>query len=163
MNTKKLYRDNARLIRKSNESALLIQQLKSTLDCSICLGLLCIPHSLSCGHSFCFHCLYEWMQENNHCPSCRAALTTAPIPNVILSDQVQIYIQHPSIRTSPQDPNALEKYKTLKDHAWDAFISNEDVYDSEDDVLRCARCQWEMWDGICQNNQCQRATARERN
>jgi len=54
------------------------------LVCAICLGLLCGPHTLPCGHSFCGQCIYQHrahatiVTAHAGCPSCRAPLPRTP-------------------------------------------------------------------------------------
>ena len=49
------------------------QNLESTLECSICISLICEPITLSCGHSFCRICLVKSLKRHSKkCPSCRA-------------------------------------------------------------------------------------------
>ena len=43
-------------------------------SCSICL---CAPENgdedvLPCGHTFCSHCIVQWLEDNTKCPNCRA-------------------------------------------------------------------------------------------
>eukprot|EP00953_Heterococcus_sp_UTEX-ZZ885_P006030 3721-Heterococcus_DN1.PRE.2 len=43
------------------------------LECAICLGLICEPITLSCGHSFCRVCLVRTLtRTRKKCPTCRA-------------------------------------------------------------------------------------------
>lgn len=45
----------------------------NTLQCSVCMSLICEPISISCGHSFCRVCLVESLRRHQkRCPSCRA-------------------------------------------------------------------------------------------
>lgn len=44
------------------------------MSCSICL---CTPKNgdeevLPCGHTFCSHCIKQWLEDNTKCPNCRA-------------------------------------------------------------------------------------------
>ena len=51
------------------------------MQCSVCLDLLCEPVPFgSCGHTFCEHCLAQWVEEELKsgkgvcCPECRTPL-----------------------------------------------------------------------------------------
>jgi len=46
----------------------------STLECSICLELLCEPIELPCSHVFCRKCLAGVVRANRHCALCRASI-----------------------------------------------------------------------------------------
>lgn len=50
-----------------------VDALKSILECSLCMGLICEPVSLPCGHSFCRLCLAKCLRRAKKlCPYCRA-------------------------------------------------------------------------------------------
>eukprot|EP00640_Fibrocapsa_japonica_P002174 CAMPEP_0113940442 /NCGR_PEP_ID=MMETSP1339-20121228/6567_1 /TAXON_ID=94617 /ORGANISM="Fibrocapsa japonica" /LENGTH=342 /DNA_ID=CAMNT_0000944273 /DNA_START=45 /DNA_END=1073 /DNA_ORIENTATION=+ /assembly_acc=CAM_ASM_000762 len=65
----------------------------SILECGVCLSLLCEPISLSCGHSFCRHCLVRTLKKSRKkCPSCRAVCHTSPedqAENVVVTSVAQ--------------------------------------------------------------------------
>ena len=49
-----------------------LNALKNSLECSLCLSLICEPISISCGHSFCRVCLVKSLtRHKKKCPSCR--------------------------------------------------------------------------------------------
>ena len=54
--------------------------LAQELQCGVCLGLLCRPHVLSCGHAFCGACIHSHARakmdawEHPACPVCREIL-----------------------------------------------------------------------------------------
>lgn len=46
--------------------------IASSLECSLCLSLICEPISIACGHSFCRVCLVKSLRRHKkRCPSCR--------------------------------------------------------------------------------------------
>ena len=53
--------------------------LKSLLECSVCLGTFNDPRTLPCLHSFCKICLENCVngkrRDNLHCPVCRCKFT----------------------------------------------------------------------------------------
>jgi hypothetical protein len=45
------------------------------VDCSICLGELCVPVMSTCQHYFCQACLLKWCSNgHNNCPLCRTVM-----------------------------------------------------------------------------------------
>lgn len=58
--------------------------LAQEMQCGICLGLLCRPHALLCGHAFCGSCIFAHESSKNDaweevdCPVCRMSLPSAP-------------------------------------------------------------------------------------
>ena len=61
-----------------------------SLDCLICLDLLCEPITTNCGHSFCKYCFISYLKSNNNCPVCRKQLyienTNSLSKNILLSE-----------------------------------------------------------------------------
>lgn len=65
-----------------------MRALHSNLECSLCLGLICEPISIGCGHTFCRVCLARSLRRHKKlCPTCRqvchVAAETAP-ENIII-------------------------------------------------------------------------------
>lgn len=53
--------------------------LESSLECSLCLNMVCEPLSISCGHTFCRPCLVKSLRRHKKkCPSCRAICHVSP-------------------------------------------------------------------------------------
>ena len=51
---------------------------ESFMDCNICIQLASDPVVTTCGHLFCWPCLYTWLNSNlqpHSCPVCRAYVT----------------------------------------------------------------------------------------
>ena len=58
-------------------------QLSDELTCAVCFSMLCAPHVLPCGHTFCGNCLWKHAHNSANlaalsCPTCRAPLPPAP-------------------------------------------------------------------------------------
>ena len=54
--------------------------LRTELECTLCLCLLCEPISISCGHTFCRLCLVKSLaRHKKKCPTCRAICHTDAI------------------------------------------------------------------------------------
>eukprot|EP00966_Prymnesium_polylepis_P070452 1637235-Prymnesium_polylepis.2 len=45
--------------------------------CIICREHLTTAKKLACGHMFHFHCLRSWLERQQTCPTCRAAIAPA--------------------------------------------------------------------------------------
>jgi len=66
-------------------------------ECNICLEVASEPVTTSCGHLFCWACIYSWLnndQEFLSCPVCKNGVTIAGL--------IPIYTKH-------EDPNLLLK------------------------------------------------------
>lgn len=46
-------------------------QPKQQRKCTLCLEPMKDPSSTTCGHTFCFTCILEWLGEKQECPLCR--------------------------------------------------------------------------------------------
>uniref|UniRef100_A0A8C1JM40 Bifunctional apoptosis regulator n=1 Tax=Cyprinus carpio TaxID=7962 RepID=A0A8C1JM40_CYPCA len=59
--------------------------------CHCCYDVLVDPTTLNCGHSFCRHCLAEWLHSSrrNECPECRERWQGFPRINILLRDAVE--------------------------------------------------------------------------
>ena len=140
-----------------------LERLKSSLTCSICLDIMAFPQTVTCGHSFCFHCIKMWLQEKRQtssvqkCPSCRSEMAFTPICNVALENQIDLCLEQMQ-RSSSQDSEAgklKNRIKEAKDafkadqQLWNKIWTRSAVFDEEDNVFRCPYCQHEVIDGIC--------------
>ncbi|KAK2909561.1 hypothetical protein Q8A67_005398 [Cirrhinus molitorella] len=66
----------------------------SEFTCHCCYQVLVDPTTLTCGHSFCRHCLANWWASARprvriDCPECRALWTGHPKVNILLRDAVE--------------------------------------------------------------------------
>lgn len=57
-------------------------------SCHCCYDILVNPTTLTCGHSFCRHCLALWWESShkNECPECREKWEGFPKVNILLRD-----------------------------------------------------------------------------
>uniref|UniRef100_A0A3Q3IAQ2 Bifunctional apoptosis regulator n=1 Tax=Monopterus albus TaxID=43700 RepID=A0A3Q3IAQ2_MONAL len=57
-------------------------------SCHCCYDILVNPTTLTCGHSFCRHCLALWWESShkNECPECREKWEGFPKINILLRD-----------------------------------------------------------------------------
>ncbi|XP_065114247.1 bifunctional apoptosis regulator-like isoform X2 [Paramisgurnus dabryanus] len=59
--------------------------------CHCCYEVLVDPTTLNCGHSFCRHCVAQWLHSSrkNECPECRQRWQGFPKVNILLRDAVE--------------------------------------------------------------------------
>ncbi|KAF4117986.1 hypothetical protein G5714_000037 [Onychostoma macrolepis] len=67
---------------------------ESEFTCHCCYQVLVDPTTLTCGHSFCRHCLANWWASalprvRTDCPECRAVWVGFPKVNILLRDAVE--------------------------------------------------------------------------
>ena len=56
-----------------------------TLTCSICIASYKDATILKCGHSYCEKCITDWLNRDDHCPTCRKVCNKKDlIPNYAL-------------------------------------------------------------------------------
>ena len=55
----------------SDPACLAWLQSKQQRKCTLCLEPMKDPSSTTCGHTFCFTCILEWLGEKQECPLCR--------------------------------------------------------------------------------------------
>ncbi|XP_067247310.1 bifunctional apoptosis regulator-like isoform X1 [Chanodichthys erythropterus] len=68
--------------------------LETEFTCHCCFEVLVDPTTLTCGHSFCRHCLATWWASarpsiRTDCPECRAIWQGYPEVNIVLRDAVE--------------------------------------------------------------------------
>ena len=59
--------------------------------CALCLRLLLLPVTISCGHTFCKACIKRSLRQQRLCPMCRTSVTLPPsalAPNVIIQSLI---------------------------------------------------------------------------
>jgi hypothetical protein len=73
------------------------QDLKSLLECSICLETFEDPRTLPCLHSFCKKCLENFVdgkhEDELNCPVCRGKFTLNEGKNTTLLETLFIHVQ----------------------------------------------------------------------
>lgn len=76
----------------SDPSCLAWLQPKQQRKCTLCLEPMKDPSSTTCGHTFCFTCILDWLGEKQECPLCRqrvlsqhgTSFLNAPLPDPIV-------------------------------------------------------------------------------
>nr|KAJ3421614.1 hypothetical protein HK105_002936 [Polyrhizophydium stewartii] len=109
------------------------------------------------GHTYCFHCLREWMRHQSEddrakCPTCRALITSAPIPNVVMEHQVETVIDRMPAAERDELRRRIERNKvdrSAHENPWEGVWAPQGMADLADGVIRCVVCGWEIVDGAC--------------
>ncbi|KAI9283427.1 hypothetical protein BC943DRAFT_99484 [Umbelopsis sp. AD052] len=70
-----------------NELEAGLPKLRNALQCAICTELFTEPHTVDCGHTFCYQCLKQWLEIRKQCPTCRKPLTRHPMLSFTVQHQ----------------------------------------------------------------------------
>ena len=155
-----------------------LRQLQSDVDtmrqlvtCKICDRLLYEPYALSCGHTYCYSCLTQWLVQHRKvtCPDCRKVIREQPTPSYIVRELVLVFASRNELL--PDGETVEEHAKFVKEEAAEVAKDRADtdshsgglfkgrfakaaarattIRDEEDHVERCPRCLWEVEDGFC--------------
>ncbi|KAL6236090.1 hypothetical protein BDW75DRAFT_207697 [Aspergillus navahoensis] len=152
-----------------------VDDIRSLLQCGICIRPLYEPFTIACGHTFCYGCLTSWFAEgknNKTCPDCRAPVKSQPAPAYLVRAVVQLFTsraelldkgetteQHLAHQT--EEAERLEADKTNKDPKEGGIFRGifnqtrqrpaQPIYDVEDGVVRCPYCAHELEADDCLN------------
>ncbi|GJM92670.1 hypothetical protein PR202_ga09161 [Eleusine coracana subsp. coracana] len=92
----------------------------ATFECNICFEMASEPVVTSCGHLFCWPCLYQWLNvysSHKECPVCKGEVTEA---NITPSDGEKAVedVKPPAVPTIPPRPhgNRLESFRQQFHH-----------------------------------------------
>lgn len=149
-----------------------IDTMRHLLTCQICHRFMYEPYALSCGHTYCYSCLSQWLGDNRKktCPDCRTEIYQQPTPSYVIRELVLVFVSRDQLL--PDGETSEEHKKLAKDEA--DIVSkdkaNMDVkkgglfrgtfkrnralaalHDPSDNVERCPICHWEVEDGYCNN------------
>ncbi|KAI9105002.1 hypothetical protein DFS34DRAFT_691204 [Phlyctochytrium arcticum] len=140
-----------------------LSALESHLQCAICTSYFNAPYKLDCGHVFCYKCILAWfdslvqMERARRCPTCRADTKLRPRFEVTVSRLMEDYLPVLGDEESKITMEAITEVKKeiqkMKTHPFHHHFPSEGVQiteDVEDGVSRCARCHWEIFNGICE-------------
>jgi len=101
--------------------------------CPICFELITEAHMTRCGHTFCFPCLLQTIEQTRRCPKCNFALesTDQIFPNFLLNELVSKYknsLEHKlnSSRTGLSSPD-LSQFRQALLSGQDGVVSLPDV------------------------------------
>ncbi|PYI06605.1 hypothetical protein BO78DRAFT_407291 [Aspergillus sclerotiicarbonarius CBS 121057] len=144
-----------------------VDDIRSILQCGVCIRPLYEPYTLACGHTFCYSCLTSWFvggRHNKTCPDCRAPVKAQPAPAYLVRAVVQMFTSRPELldkgettdehlRHQREEAGRLERDK-LNTHPKEGGLfrgtfnkripTAQPIVDLEDNVVRCPRCSWEL-------------------
>lgn len=153
-----------------------IDSMRHLVTCQICHRFMYEPFALSCGHTYCYSCLSQWLPSNvrKTCPDCRAVITQEPTPSYVIRELVLIFTSRDRLLPAGE---SLEEHHTIAKEEADVVAKDRAningvggglfkgcfkriprsrspmaaFHDHGDDVLRCPECYWEVEDGHCAN------------
>ncbi|KAK5133076.1 hypothetical protein LTR08_008186 [Meristemomyces frigidus] len=150
-----------------------IDAMRHLVTCQVCHRFMYEPYALSCGHTYCYSCLSQWLGSNRKktCPDCRAEIRLQPTPSYVIRELVLIFVGRtqllPDGETSEEHVTmAREEAETVaKDKAntdprvgglfkgtftpGGRHLPLLPIHDPGDGVDRCPNCHWEIEDGYC--------------
>lgn len=149
-----------------------LDSMRQLITCNICQRFMYEPYALSCGHTYCYSCLAEWMGKNHKktCPDCRTNVKQEPTPAFLIKEMVLIFVNRTQLLP---DGETSEEHQTLARE--EAEILSKDrndtderqgglfkgtfsraaarsiiaLHDTSDHVDRCPNCLHEVEDGWC--------------
>jgi hypothetical protein len=150
-----------------------INAMRDLITCQVCHKFMYEPYALSCGHTYCYTCLSQWLGANRKktCPDCRAVIVQQPVPSYVIRELVLIFASRNQLLP---DGETTDEHETMaKEEA--AIVANDKanehdmngglfkgvfkrgrqhrmpIHDPGDNVDRCPDCNWEIEDGYCNN------------
>ncbi|KAM8842552.1 bifunctional apoptosis regulator-like isoform 2-T2 [Synchiropus picturatus] len=99
------------------------------LLCHCCYDILLDPTTLTCGHSFCRHCLAQWWDSSRkkECPECREKWEGFPKINILLRETTQKLFCADVQRRRAEiqaDPNVSQSLLAFQRHGGNSGRSN---------------------------------------
>ncbi|KAJ5502269.1 hypothetical protein N7463_005143 [Penicillium fimorum] len=149
-----------------------VDDIRTLIQCGICIRPLYEPFTIACGHTFCYSCLSSWFaggRSKRTCPDCRAPVKTQPAPAYLVRAVVQMFTGRAELldkgeTTIEHSKNQREEAERLdQDKAnshptqgglFGGLFKPRDprktpVIDTEDGVARCPLCSWELEGDNC--------------
>ncbi|CAG8464994.1 8755_t:CDS:2 [Paraglomus brasilianum] len=110
---------------------------KPGLTCVICVEYMSNPCTISCGHTFCYECLYDWLKIRRECPTCRKKISQRPTLSFVVKEQVETYVEQlaPDERESAK-ARLRDKEASLKEQSdpWSEVFGGHTVAVIVDDA-----------------------------
>ena len=70
-----------------------LSSMVKEFTCAICHELFVRAHTLSCSHTFCEQCIYNWLKKNNMCPLCVKAVIEKPVHSIVLDNAISRLVE----------------------------------------------------------------------
>ncbi|KAL4978028.1 hypothetical protein BDW66DRAFT_130802 [Aspergillus desertorum] len=152
-----------------------VDDIRSLLQCGICIRPLYEPFTIACGHTFCYGCLTSWFAEGKNqktCPDCRAPVNSQPAPAYLVRAVVQLFTSRAELLDKGETTEQHIAHQTEEAERLEADKNNKDpkeggifrgifnrtrqrpaqpIYDLEDGVVRCPYCAHELEADDCLN------------
>ncbi|KAG7881675.1 hypothetical protein KL937_001298 [Ogataea polymorpha] len=140
----------------------LMRRSVEVFTCTICQELMVTPFTVTCGHTFCYECLSDWLKVKHSCPLCRQRVRRVPVFNVPMKQLLESYLEavakdHPDqkepITKMIRERNKLYEKDNHNDTCFKNLFDNysEAVLDTSDGIPRCSVCHWEAHGSRCLN------------
>jgi hypothetical protein len=148
-----------------------LDAMRQVMSCRVCQRFLYEPYTLTCGHTFCYSCLSQWIGQNKKktCPDCRAVVQEQPTPAWLIREMVFIFVNKsellPDGETSEEhhqmareEAEIVAKDKANTDDVKGGLFMGafkpgrrplQALHDPSDHVDRCPQCLNEVEDGRC--------------
>ncbi|KAJ5811164.1 hypothetical protein N7447_010680 [Penicillium robsamsonii] len=149
-----------------------VDDIRTLIQCGICIRPLYEPFTIACGHTFCYSCLSSWFaggRSKRTCPDCRAPVKTQPAPAYLVRAVVQMFTGRAELldkgeTTTEHSKNQRDEAERLdqdkaNSHPTEGGLfgglfkprdpRKNPVIDIEDGVVRCPLCSWELEGDNC--------------
>ncbi|KAG0156921.1 hypothetical protein PDIDSM_4104 [Penicillium digitatum] len=149
-----------------------VDDIRTLIQCGICIRPLYEPFTIACGHTFCYSCLSSWFaggRSKRTCPDCRAPVKTQPAPAYLVRAVVQMFTGRAELldkgeTTTEHTKNQRDEAERLdqdkaNNHPTEGGLFGglfkpkppplKPVIDNDDGVVRCPLCSWELEGDNC--------------
>ncbi|KAF7188285.1 putative RING finger protein [Pseudocercospora fuligena] len=154
-----------------------LEAMRQLITCKICLKFLYEPYALTCGHTYCYSCIMNWMgkdqaqQKKKTCPDCRTIIREQPAPSYLIKEMVLIFSNR--VELLPEGETSEEHHAMAREEAEIVAKDKADtdqetgglfqgrfkrggrlnpvlaIRDLSDNVYRCPNCAFEIERNWC--------------